>query len=120
MNWSSTGERAMRVASWGHAVFAATMITLGILGLIKGDFTPIWLPVPKAVPAREVLVYLSAIVPLVSGIGLLWQRAAAVASRVLFGFCLAWLLLLDVPHFFLDPGLELACAACQKAVLVAA
>ena len=120
MNWSSTGERAMRVASWGHAVFAATMITLGILGLIKGDFTPIWLPVPKAVPARDVLVYLSAIVPLVSGIGLLWQRAAAVASRVLLSFLLAWLLLLDVPQLFLDPGMQLTWAACKTAVTVAA
>lgn len=110
----------MRIASWGHAVFAATMISLGILGLIKGDFTPIWLPVPKGVPAREVLVYLSAIVPLAAGIGLLWQRAAPVASRVLFGFLLAWLLVLDVPHLFLRPGMQLTWAVCKTAVTVAA
>ena len=110
----------MRIASWGHAVFAATMIALGILGLIQGDFTPIWLPVPKGVPAREVLVYLSAIVPLASGIGLLWQRAAAVASRVLLGFLLAWLVLLDVPHLVLHPGMELTWAACKTAAMVGA
>jgi uncharacterized membrane protein len=110
----------MRVASWGHAFFGATMIALGILGLIQRDFTPIWLPVPKGVPAREALVYLSAIVPLVSGIGLLWRRTAAVASRVLLGFLLAWLVLLDLPHLFLDPGMELTWAACKTAVMVAA
>ncbi len=109
----------MRIASWGHAVFAATMITLGIMGLIKGDFTPIWLPVPKGVPAREVLVYLCAFIPLVSGLGLLWQRGAAVASRVLLGFLLAWLLLLDVPDLFLHLGMQLTWAACKTAVMVA-
>src|SRR2546428_5827375 len=120
MNSNSTRGRAMRIASWGHAVFAATMITLGIMGLIKGDFTPIWLPVPKGVPAREVLAYLCAFVSLVSGIGLFWPRTAAVASRVLLGFLLAWLLLLDVPHLFLDPGMQLTWAACKTAVMVAA
>jgi len=110
----------MRIASWGHAVFAATMITLGIMGLIKGDFTAMWLPVPKGVPAREVLAYLCAFTSLVPGIGLFWQRTAAVASRVLLGFLLAWLLLLDVPHLFLDPGMELTWAACQTAVMAAA
>ena len=110
----------MRIASWGHAVFAATVITLGILGLIKGDFTPIWLPVPKGVPAREVLAYLCAIVFLLSGIGLLWQRAATVASRVLLSFLLAWLLLLNLPQLFRHPGMQLTWAACKTAVMVAA
>ena len=110
----------MRIASWGHALFSATLIALGILGLIKGDFTAIWQPVPKSVPAREALVYLSAIVPLISGIGLLLKRAAAVASRVLLGFLVAWLLLLDVPDFFLHPGMQLTWAACKTAVMVAA
>jgi hypothetical protein len=96
------------------------MIALGILGLIKGDFTPIWLPVPKGVPARELLIYLTAIVSLVSGIGLLFQRTAAAASRVLVGFFLAWLLLLDVPHLALHPGMQLTWAACKTAVMAAA
>ncbi len=108
----------MRIASWGHAVFAATLITLGILGLIKGDFTPIWLP--KGAPAREVLAYLCAFISLVTGIGLFWQRTAAVASRLLLSFLLAWLLLLAVPHLLLDPGMQLTWAACKTAVMVAA
>ncbi len=67
----------MRIAGAVHAVFAAAMIGLGIISLIKGDFTVIWDPVPKGVPAREALVYLSAFVSLASGVGLLWRRTAA-------------------------------------------
>jgi uncharacterized membrane protein len=109
----------MRITSLGHASFAVTMIALGIMGLIKGDFTPIWLPAPDGVPARALLVYLCAIVPLASGIGLLRPRAAAVASRALLGLLLAWLLLWDVPHLLLHPGMELTWAAAKSAALVA-
>jgi uncharacterized membrane protein len=110
----------MRIASAGHAVFAATMIGLGVLGLIHRDFAPIWQPVPKDVPARAVLIWLCALIPLVSGIGLFFQRTAAGAARLLLAFLLLWLLLLRVPRMFLSFAVDSWWAACQTAVMVAA
>jgi uncharacterized membrane protein len=119
-SWNRTRWRAVHIASWGHAAFAASMIVLGIWGLVKGDFTPIWLPVPKGAPAREALANLCALVSLGSGIGLLWQRAAAVACRVLLGFLLAWLLLVNGTYLFRLPGMQLTWAAAQTVALLAA
>jgi uncharacterized membrane protein len=70
----------MRVVSAGHAFFAAILLVLGIQGLIKGDFAAIWQPVGREVPAREVLVYLCAVVSLASGIGLVLRSVAATAD----------------------------------------
>jgi uncharacterized membrane protein len=110
----------MRIKSAGHALFAATMIGLGILGMIKGNFTAIWQPVPKTVPAREALAYLCAFISLASGIGLLWQRFAAPAARLLLAFLLLWLLVLRVPGFFHTFTVEVYWPWCQTAVFVAA
>jgi uncharacterized membrane protein len=102
-NWNSTGGRVIRIVGVGRAVFAAIMIALGIQGLITGDFTVVWQPVPKGVPAREVLVYLCASVSLASGIGLLWRRTAALSARVLLASLVIWFLLWRVRALFLAP-----------------
>ena len=94
----------MRVVSAGHAVFAATLVAIGILGLIKGDLVAIWQLGPKGVPAREGLAYLCAAISVVAGVGLLWQRAAGVAARVLLGYLLIWFLLFKAPVIFRAPG----------------
>jgi uncharacterized membrane protein len=110
----------VRIVSVGHAVFAATMITIGILGLIQGDFAPIWQPVPKGVPAREALAFLCGFIALVSGICLLWQRTAAVAARVLLAYLLLWWVLFKVPDIFRTPTAEVSYESCgETAVIVA-
>jgi uncharacterized membrane protein len=114
-------KTAGHVARAGQAVFAAVLIGLGIQGLCKGNFTPVWEPVPKAVPAREVLVYLCALVSLSCGIGLLWRRTAAAAARALFAMLLLWLLLLRVPTLFRAPTAQDSWSGWgETAVMVAA
>lgn len=123
MSLDNSRDGAIRIASVGHAVFAVTLIGLGILGLIKGELGPTWAPLPKGTPAaaREVLVYVCALVYLGCGIGLLWRRTAAIASRLLLGYLLLWLLLLRLPQvFYLHPTLLAAWGFGQTAVIVAA
>jgi uncharacterized membrane protein len=96
------------IASAGHVAFAMTMIGLGVMGLITGEFTPTWAGVPKSVPARDALPYLCAVISLVTGTGLLWQRTATIASRLLLGAFLAWLLLFRVPLIFRAPTTTVA------------
>lgn len=110
----------MRIASIGHAVFAATLIALGILGLIQGEFAPGWGSVPKSVPAREMLAYLCATVSLASGAGLLWRRTAAPAARALLVYLILWLLLVKVRYIFLAPRVEVSYESCGETAVILA
>lgn len=110
----------MRIASVGHAAFAAAMIAIGIAGLAKGDFTPVWQPVPRGLPGREVLIYVCALLSLASGVGLLWVRTATLAARVLLVYLVLWTLLFKGRLILLAPTVESAYQICgQNAVLIA-
>ena len=98
--------RGFHIASPGHAAFAAVMIGIGIQGLIKGVFTTVWQPVPKGAPGREVLVYLSALISLTTGVGLLFRRTAALAARVLLASLVVWFLLWRVRGLFVASLVE--------------
>jgi uncharacterized membrane protein len=115
-----TRGEPVRIASVGHAVFAATMVALGLLGLMNGDFTVIWKPVPREVPAREVLVYLCAFVPLAAGVGLFWPRTVTLAARGLLAYLLLWLLAFRVPGLFRSLAVDVYWSASRTAVMVAA
>lgn len=93
----------MRIASAGHALFAATLIAVGIVGLAWGGFSA---ALPQYIPAHEALAYLCAFITLACGIGLLWRRTAIIAARVLLVFLLVWMLAVNGPIIVLAPLTE--------------
>ena len=109
----------MRITSVGRPVFAATFIALGILGLVKGDITAIWQPVPKHFPAREVLPYFLAYASVLLGAGLLWRRETGAAARALFASLLIWMLRFKAPSVFLTSTVVSYESCGETAVLVA-
>lgn len=110
----------MRIASIGHAVFSVTMIALGIVGLLYGDFVPVWNPIPASGLAHQLLVYLSATISLISGVGLLVQRTAAIAARLLLAALFLWLLLFRLPNFLRLPAFEACWSVFPLVVMLAA
>ena len=96
------------------------MIALGIQGLIQGDFTAVWQPVPKGVPGREALAYLCASVAFGGGIGLLFRRTAALAARVLLTSLVVWFLLWRVRALFLEPLVESTWSCGETLAMIAA
>ena len=120
MNAAAGRGGAIRIVGAGHLAFAAAMIFIGVLGLMHRDFAPLWEPVPESVPARPALVYLSGLVALAGGVGLLAARFAAAASRLLFVWFLFWLLVLRLPRVVLAFAVDSWWAACQTAAMLGA
>jgi uncharacterized membrane protein len=109
----------MRIASTGRAIFAVTMIGLGIIGVVRRDFVPLWNPAPH-VPAGGLLVFLVSLISLAAGVGLLIQRMAGAAARLLVATFFLWLLLFRLPNFFLLPAFAVCWSVFPLTVMLAA
>ena len=81
----------------GWISFAVSMLGLGMLGFVTGDFALNWQPVPAGVPGRTALAYVTAAVFWALGAGLLFDRfkySFAIATAVSF---FVWAILLHGP-----------------------
>jgi hypothetical protein len=110
----------MRVASIGHVLLAITLIGLGIVGVLYPSFAPIWAPIPVTGPAHRLLLYIGPAISLVSGVGLLFQRTAVMAARLLLAALFIWLLLFRLPNFLRAAPFDACWSVFPLAVMLAA
>jgi uncharacterized membrane protein len=101
-------------------LFASGMIGLGLVGLRYGDFAGVWQGAPWRVPARDTITYAAAALMLLGGIGLLFERTAALCARVLFFYLALWVLLLRVPGALKAPLVEVNWQAMAEIVVLLA
>ena len=97
----------MTTRSLGSIVLAVSMIGLGIIGLMSGDFASVWQRIPiEHLPTRQFFAYACAIVELATGIGLLFARSRKMAAGVLAVFLALWAVLLKLPAVVAVPQME--------------
>ena len=91
----------------GRISLALVMIALGLRGLAFGDFAGTWQRIPIAhLPAHDLFVYLTALVELATGIGILVPRAAKASAGTMAVFALLWMVLLKFPAIVYAPSME--------------
>jgi uncharacterized membrane protein len=101
--------------------FALAMIAIGIIGLAKAGFAPIWGVVPKSLPHRQLLADLCTLVSLATGLGLLVKRSTTPAALALLVYLIIWTVLFKVPFIIRQPLVEVSYQTCgENAVLIAA
>jgi uncharacterized membrane protein YphA (DoxX/SURF4 family) len=83
-------------ANLGIRAYAIGAISLGVIGLVWGDFASNWQLVSAGVPGRTAFAYLAAVLELGAGIALFWPRASRAAAAVLTAvysvFTLLWVI----------------------------
>lgn len=92
----------VRVTSAGHLLYAIGFLGLGILGLIFDDYAMNWQPVPPSFPAHDTVAYISALLLLISGAGMLVRRFQIACAVLLTSFIVLWLIALRVPPLLTD------------------
>jgi uncharacterized membrane protein YphA (DoxX/SURF4 family) len=110
----------MRIASPGHAAFAAMLTALGLVGFLTGEFAGVWGGVPQSLPMREALPYACAFVALASGLGMLWRRTAAFATGALLVYTLIWLIVFKGQFVIRAPLQEVSYQTCGETATIVA
>lgn len=81
--------------SWGVIVYGLASAGLGVAGLLSGDFTIVWHPVPDALQGQAWLAYACAALFAFAGLGVQRQRlvlgAASILCALYFLFAISWL-----------------------------
>ncbi len=84
-------------------VYGFGAVVLGVTGLVWGDFAVVWQPAAKGYAGPSPLGYAVAVLPLLAGLAMQWQRAALLGALALFvPYCLA-ILFFDIPRGFAQP-----------------
>jgi uncharacterized membrane protein len=94
----------MRIVSLGHLLLALGLIGFGALNLIYGDFGLNWQPVPAWIPARVMLAWISGVLLIAGGVGLLLVWAQRLAALVMLVNFTLWVLVLQAPRILLGPS----------------
>jgi uncharacterized membrane protein len=90
----------------GRLVFQVGLIGFGAVSLVFRDFIMDVQPVPAWVPGRTLLAVISGILLIATGVGLSVPAFARTASRMLFGYLVLWVLLLEIPSVVMQPLVE--------------
>ena len=110
----------MHFKTASQLLFALTMIAIGVIGVASGTFAPIFAGVPKSLPDRQWLAYLSTFVSLAGGVGLMAKRTAGAAAFLLFAYLLLWTILFKVPFIIRQPLAEVSYQSCGESAVLAA
>ncbi|HKQ11856.1 MAG TPA: DoxX family protein [Steroidobacteraceae bacterium] len=87
----------------GWIALALSMLGLGLLGFVTGDFALNWQPVPQWVPGRTALAYVTAVLFMALGAGLLVERYKHSFALASAGAFFVWAVLLHGPGVVKDP-----------------
>jgi uncharacterized membrane protein len=85
--------------------YAVGMIGLGVLALVFGDFVEVGQTVPSWIPGRTFLAYVSGIVMVLGGLGLLRPRTTGLSARILLPFLILGFLV-QAPTLVMPPFVE--------------
>jgi uncharacterized membrane protein YphA (DoxX/SURF4 family) len=83
-------------------------VVLGLTGLVWGDFAVVWQPLWFKHLGESAWGYAVAMIPLLAGIAMQWQRFALRAALVLLVPYSAAILFFDLPRGFKDAGVYVA------------